>query len=142
MQVEKEKITNIRKKCGEIEKGVLNRRKPDLNLTIQQVTVNLYNKFLFHDTHCLCYSVNLILALYHISSTKKYREKERKNICIYIYKYTKLVIYPMIQLVIVILYTKYELSILYSCGDICDEKCREKDKWINIGKNKQENAGS
>ena len=39
-------------------------------------------------------------------------------------------------------YTKYELSILYSCGDIFDEKCREKEKWINIGKNKREKAGS
>ena len=51
-------------------------------------------------------------------------------------------IYPTIQLVIVILYAKYELSILYSCGDIFDEKCREKEKLINIGKNKKENAGS
>ena len=37
----------------------------------------------------------------------------------------KPVIYPTIQLVIVILYTKYELSILYSCGDIFDKKCYE-----------------
>ena len=28
----------------------------------------------------------------------------------------------------VILYTKYELSILHSCGDIFDEKCGEKEK--------------
>ena len=49
---------------------------------------------------------------------------------------------PAIQLVSIFLYTKYELSILYSCGDIFDEKCREKEKWINIGKNKQDNAGS
>ena len=47
-------------KYREKEKGELNRRKPVLNPTIQQVTVNLYNKFLSHDTHCLCYSVNLI----------------------------------------------------------------------------------
>ena len=46
-----------------------------------------------------------------------------------------------IQLVIVILYTKYELSILYSYGGTFDEKCREK-KRINIGMNKQEKAGS
>ena len=32
-------------------------------------------------------------------------------------------------------------DILYSCGDIFDEKYREKEKWINIGKNEQENAG-
>ena len=31
---------------------------------------------------------------------------------------------------------------LYSCRDIFDEKCREKETWINIGKNKQEKAGS
>ena len=31
---------------------------------------------------------------------------------------TKLIFYPTIQLVIVILYTKHERSMLYSCGDI------------------------
>ena len=31
------------KKCREKEKGILNRRKPVLNPTIQQATVNLYN---------------------------------------------------------------------------------------------------
>ena len=51
-------------------------------------------------------------------------------------------LYFTIQLVIVILYIKYERSILYSCRDILDEKFREKEKWINIGKNKQENNGS
>ena len=29
---------------------------------------------------------------------------------------------PTIQLVVVDLYTKYKVSILNSCGDICDEK--------------------
>ena len=33
------------------------------------------------------------------------------------------------------LYTKYELSVLYSCGDIFDEKYREKEKRTNTGKN-------
>ena len=33
-----------------------------------------------------------------------------------------------IQLVVVNLYTKLEVSILYSCGDIVDAKCREKEK--------------
>ena len=47
---------------------------------------------------------------------------------------TKPVIYPMIQLVVVILYTKYELSILYSCGDIFDEKCGEKEKRTYKGR--------
>ena len=42
----------------------------------------------------------------------------------------KPVIYPMIQLVVVILYTKYELSILYSCGDIFDKNVERKKKDI------------
>ena len=40
------------------------------------------------------------------------------------------------------LYIKYELSILYSCGDMFDENCREKEKCLNIEKNQQEKAGS
>ena len=52
----------------------------------------------------------------------------------------RLVFYPTIQLVIVNQYTKYELSVLYSCGDIFDEKYGEKEKRTNTGKNKQEKA--
>ena len=48
----------------------------------------------------------------------------------------------MIQLVVVNLYTKFEVSIPYSCGDIFDEKCREKGNWTNTEKNKKEKAGS
>ena len=47
---------------------------------------------------------------------------------------------PTIQLVIVNLYTKFEVSVLNSCGDIFDEKSGEKEKRINLGKNKQEKA--
>ena len=43
---------------------------------------------------------------------------------------------PTTQLVIVNLYTKYEVSIFNGCGDIFDEKSGEKEKRINIGKNK------
>ena len=43
---------------------------------------------------------------------------------------------PTIQLVIVNLYTKFEVSILHSCGDIFVEKSGEKEKRINLGKNK------
>ena len=42
---------------------------------------------------------------------------------------------------VVILYTKYELSMLYSCGDIPDEKCREKKK-DKYRENKQDKSGS
>ena len=38
------------------------------------------------------------------------------------------------------LYTKFEVSILNSCGDIFDEKSGEKEKRINLGKNKWEKA--
>ena len=33
-----------------------------------------------------------------------------------------------IQLVVVNLYTEFEVSILCSCGDIFDEKCREEEE--------------
>ena len=43
---------------------------------------------------------------------------------------------PMIQHGIVNMYTKFEVSILNSCGDIFDEKSGEKEKRTNIKKNK------
>ena len=43
---------------------------------------------------------------------------------------------PTIQLVIANLYTKFEDSILYGCGDIFDENSGETEKRTNIGKNK------
>ena len=43
---------------------------------------------------------------------------------------------PTIQLVVVNLYTKFEVSILNGCGDIFDKKSRETEKRTNIGKNK------
>ena len=43
---------------------------------------------------------------------------------------------PTIQLVVANLYTKFEVYILRSCGDIFDEKSGETEKRRNIGKNK------
>ena len=43
---------------------------------------------------------------------------------------------PTIQLVVVDLYTKYEVSIFKGCGDIFDEKLRKKEKGTNKRKNK------
>ena len=43
---------------------------------------------------------------------------------------------PTIQLVVVNVYTKFEVSILIGCGDIFDEKSRETEQRTNIGKNK------
>ena len=47
---------------------------------------------------------------------------------------------PRSQLVVVNLYTKFEVSILNSCKYIFDEKSGEKEKRTNTGKNKQEKA--
>ena len=46
----------------------------------------------------------------------------------------------MIQLVVVNLYTKYEISTINGCGDIFDENFGKKEKGTNKGKNKLENA--
>ena len=43
---------------------------------------------------------------------------------------------PTIQLVVVNLYTKYEVSTFHSCGDIFDEKSGKKEKGTNKRKNK------
>ena len=43
---------------------------------------------------------------------------------------------PMIQLVVVSLYTKYKVSILNGYGDISDEKFGKKEKGTNKRKNK------
>ena len=43
---------------------------------------------------------------------------------------------PTTQLVVVDLYTKYEVSILNSCGDIFDEKFGKREKGTNKKKNK------
>ena len=47
---------------------------------------------------------------------------------------------PTIQLVVVNLYTKFEVSILNGFGNNFDEKSGEKEKRINIGKNNKEKA--
>ena len=43
---------------------------------------------------------------------------------------------PTIQLVVVDLYTKYEVSVLNGCGDIFDEKFGKKEKGTNTKMNK------
>ena len=43
---------------------------------------------------------------------------------------------PLIQLVVVNLYTKFEVSILTGCGGIFDKKSGKKEKGTNKRKNK------
>ena len=38
----------------------------------------------------------------------------------------------MLQTVVITLYTKYELTITYSSGDIFDKKCREKERFVVV----------
>ena len=57
---------------------------------------------------------------------EKYRKKSRR----------KSIFNPTSQLVVMNLYTKFEVSILNSYKDIFDEKSGEKEKRTNIGKNK------
>ena len=47
---------------------------------------------------------------------------------------------PTKQLVVVNLYTKYEVSTFNGCGDIFDKNFGMKEKGTNKRKNKQENA--
>ena len=47
---------------------------------------------------------------------------------------------PTIQLVVVNLYTRFEVSILNGCRDIFEEKFRKKEKGTNKRKNKKEKA--
>ena len=70
-----------------------------------------------------------------ISLTKNLERKKKEQI----YGRTnrrRPIFIPTIQLVAINMYTKFEVSILKSCGDIFDEKSGEKEKRTNIGKNK------
>ena len=65
----------------------------------------------------------------NLESKKKEQIQERTN-------RRRPIFNPMIQHVIVNLYTNFEVSILNGCGDIFDEKFGEKEKRTNIGKNR------
>ena len=65
----------------------------------------------------------------HLERKKKEQIKERTN-------RRRPIFNPTIQLVVVNLYTKFEVSILYGCGDILDEKFGKKEKGTNKRKNK------
>ena len=70
-----------------------------------------------------------------ISLTKSLERKKKEQI----YGRTnrrRPIFIPTIQIVIVNLHTKFEVSILNSCGDIFDEKSGEKKKGTNKRKNK------
>ena len=121
-------------KCGEKKKWINILKKKLEKASSQSYDATSHSQFTYK-----------ISAFYLDHVTKNYCfdfMKRKKSEQIYeITIRTKPVLYPTIQLV-VILYTKYELSMLYRCEDVFDEKYGEKEKWINIWKNKQEKASS
>ena len=73
-------------------------------------------------------------------SLTKYLERKKKEQIKGRTNRRRLIFNPRIQLVVVNLYTKYEVSIFNGCGYIFDEKFGKKEKGTNKRKNKQENA--
>ena len=65
----------------------------------------------------------------NLERKKKEQIKERTN-------RRRPIFNPTVQLVVVNLYTKFEVSILNGCGDIFDEKFGKKEKGTNKRKNK------
>ena len=65
-----------------------------------------------------------------ISLTKKLERKKKEQIGKGPFSISS------IELVVVNLYTKFEVSILNSCGDIFEDKSGEKEKRTNARKNK------
>ena len=65
----------------------------------------------------------------NLERKKKEQIKERTN-------RRRPIFNPTIQLVVVNLYTKFEVSILHGGGDIFDKKSGKKEKRTNIGENK------
>ena len=70
-----------------------------------------------------------------ISLTKNLERKKKEQIQGRTNK-RRLIFNPTIQLVIVNMYTKYEISILNGCGDIFDKNSRKKEKGTNTMKHK------
>ena len=127
---------NLVRKKKEQTKGRTNRRKPICNPTIQLVVVDLYTK----------YEVSILNGCGDIFDEKVLRNNGRTDgrmdgrtdgttdRCKPVYP-------PLfqsggIQLVIVNLYTKYEVFTFNGCGNIFDEKFGKKEKEINKRKNK------
>ena len=71
-----------------------------------------------------------------ISLTKNVERKEKKPQTSGRTNERRPIFYPTIQFVVVNLYTRFEVSILNSCGDIFDEKSGKKEKGTNKRKNK------
>ena len=72
-----------------------------------------------------------------ISLTKNLERKKKEQIKGRINR-RRPIFNPTIQLVVIVmnLYTKYEVSIFNGCGDTFDEKFGKKEKGINKRKNK------
>ena len=110
---------NLKRKKKEQIKGRTNRRVPICN---PMIPLSLWT--------CIPNMKFLSLTVVEISLTKNLERKKKEQtkgrtnrrmpIC-----------NPTIQLVLVDLYTKYEVAIFNGCGDIFDEKFGKKEKGTN-----------
>ena len=108
---------NLERMKKEKIQGRTNRRRPICNLTIQLVVANLYTKFKVS----ILNSHGDIFEKKNLERQKKEHIQGRTNRRRPIFDST-------IQLVIVNLSTKFEVSILNSCGDIFDKKSGKKER--------------
>ena len=136
-----------RKKIGQIQ-GRISRRRLVCNPTIQHVIINLYTKY---DSSSLqgCGEIFDEKVLRNYGRTDG-RTDGMTDRCKPVYpplfqsggiikgrtNRRRPIFNPRIQLVVVNLYTRFEVSILNGCGDIFDEKFGKKEKGTNKRKNK------
>ena len=98
-----------------------NRRQPILYSTIQLVIVNLYTKYEVSIVYCFGDIFEEKVHYWSMERKKSEHIQGRTN-------RWRPVLYPSRQLVIVNLFTKHELSMLCSCGDIFDKNMKRKKK--------------
>ena len=108
---------NLERKKKEQIQGRTNRRKPICNPTIQLVIANLYTKF----------EVSILNGCGDIFDENSEETEKRKKIQGKTNR-RRPIFNSMIQLVVVNLYTKFEVSILNGCGDIFDKNLERKKK--------------
>ena len=103
-----------RKKIGQMQ-GKISRRRLVRISTIRYIIINLLTKYDYSSLHSL---TEIFDEKFHHS---KYGKKEIGQMYGRISR-RRLICNPMIQHVIINLYTKYDFSSLHGCGEIFDEK--------------------
>ena len=119
---------SLTEKYGEKEKRSYTRKNTQENAGSQCHDSTSHCQFTYKIlTFYLLRKITVLIAWRERKDTK-YIEEQTRQSCLSIPLYNLLLLFC--------------IPILYSCGDIFDKNCRDEEKWINIGKNKQQNAGS